>query len=155
MFPVLTQPALNTSLLEHCKFLSVSTAHFKSIIIAVEQNSLWTLSWFLFNWQTLMSAACPTSAKMANASTRKDLTPVNATVATPSLGEASAKVNCMHQHKRMPVDSSSLKDTIAASSAHSFHDKGLCVSLYQHFYPNCLFVWQRCTMFEYPCCCDN
>lgn len=52
---------------------------------------------FHSNWQTLMSAACPASARMANASTQKDLTPVNATVATPSLGEAYAKVTRMHK----------------------------------------------------------
>ncbi len=52
---------------------------------------------FHSNWQTLMSAACPASARMANASTQKDLTPVNATMATPSLGEASVKVTCMHK----------------------------------------------------------
>lgn len=40
MFPAHTQPALNASLLEHCKFLSISTAHLKSIIIGVEQNRL-------------------------------------------------------------------------------------------------------------------
>lgn len=44
-----------------------------------------------------MSAACPASARTANASTQKDLTPVNATVATPSLGEAYAKVTRMHK----------------------------------------------------------
>lgn len=55
---------------------------------------------FHSNWQTLMSAACPTSARMVNASTQKDLTPVNATVATPSLGETYAKVTCMHKHLR-------------------------------------------------------
>lgn len=43
-----------------------------------------------------MSAACPTSARMANASTQRDLTPANATAAMPSLGEAYAKVTCMH-----------------------------------------------------------
>lgn len=37
---------------------------------------------------------------MANASTQKDLTPVNATVATPSLGEAYAKVTHTDRHLR-------------------------------------------------------
>lgn len=55
---------------------------------------------FHSNWQTLMSAACPTSARMANASTQKDLTPVNATAATPSLGEANAKVTRTHKRPR-------------------------------------------------------
>ena len=41
-----------------------------------------------------MSAACPISARMVNVSTQKDLTSVTATVATPSLGGASAKVTC-------------------------------------------------------------
>ena len=44
-----------------------------------------------------MNAACPTSARMANASTQKDLTPVNATMALPSLGEAYVKVTRMQK----------------------------------------------------------
>lgn len=44
-----------------------------------------------------MNAACPTSARMANASTQRDLTPVNAIVDLPSPGEAYAKVTCMHK----------------------------------------------------------
>lgn len=55
---------------------------------------------FHSNWQTLTSAACPTSARTATASTRRDLTPVNATTASPSPGEASAKVTCMHKRRR-------------------------------------------------------
>lgn len=51
---------------------------------------------FHSTWQTLMSAACRTSARMANAPTQKDLTPVNATVAMPSPGEANVKVTRSH-----------------------------------------------------------
>lgn len=49
---------------------------------------------FHTNWQTLMNAACPASARTANVSTQKDPTPVNATPALPGLGEAYAKVTC-------------------------------------------------------------
>lgn len=44
-----------------------------------------------------MNAACPTSARMANASTQRDRTPVNATADLPSPGEAYAKVTRMRK----------------------------------------------------------
>lgn len=40
-----------------------------------------------------MSVTWPTSARMGTVSTQKDLTPVNARVATPSPGKGSVKVN--------------------------------------------------------------
>lgn len=61
-----------------------------------------------------MSAACPTNARMANASTQRDLTPVNATLATPSLGEACAKVTCVRAQAATHTGSSSHSRAVPA-----------------------------------------
>lgn len=61
-----------------------------------------------------MSAACPTNARMANASTQRDLTPVNATLATPSLGEACAKVTCVRAQAATHTGSSSHNRAVLA-----------------------------------------